>query len=61
MNETDRARTSEKIAAIRDSNSKYFYSFIPDRYHYLQTLAVLDGLVGHEVYFYLHSCTSESW
>ena len=23
MNETDRARTSEKIAAIRDSNSKY--------------------------------------
>ena len=24
MNETDRARTSEKIAAIRDSNSKYY-------------------------------------
>ena len=28
MNETDRARTSEKIAAIRDSNSKW-YSYRP--------------------------------
>ena len=35
MNETDRARTSEKIAAIRDSNSMYFYPFTPDRYRFV--------------------------
>ena len=41
MNETDRARTSEKIAAIRDSNSTYFHQFTPDRFRPLRPLGCL--------------------